>query len=436
MDVEQLKKRLEKGEDEATEFKRVFDDQAARTICAFANHYGGLLMIGVDDSGKPVGASKETISRLNSYLGAVHPKPSIRTQAVEIDGKTVYLIWVEPSSMVHRFGDDVFVRVGSSVRKASPEEIAALSAEKGILRFDEAVRRDLQVQSLDEGLVEEYVRLAVRRGRLPADAETWSFKEALNRLKAAVDQNPTNAGIMIFSTNPSKYISNAELRVVIQSSSGSVVDDKRFSEPLWKMVLSVITYLSEKVVSVGWVQREVTRVETPVYPLEALREAIVNAVTHRNYLTEGIVVIKVFPHQITVENPGGFPLGVTPDKPRSRPRNPILCDLMYRVGLVEELGTGIIRMRDACSRSGIVFRVDEWMTDFTRVSFSRTSNYIESEILRLMSLKGPLSTKQLAETLNVSRPTVLKALKNLSKTLPIEVSGKTRNKKYSLASAA
>ncbi|MCS6784568.1 MAG: HTH domain-containing protein [Candidatus Caldarchaeum sp.] len=102
---------------------------------------------------------------------------------------------------------------------------------------------------------------------------------------------------------------------------------------------------------------------------------------------------------------------------------------MYRVGLVEELGTGITRMRETCGRSGIVFRVDEWMADFTKVSFSRTSSFIESEVLRLMSLKGPLSTKQLAELLNVSRPTVLKALKNLSKTLPIEVSGRTRNKK-------
>ncbi|MCS7138203.1 MAG: putative DNA binding domain-containing protein [Candidatus Caldarchaeum sp.] len=435
-DVENLKNRLQKGEDETTEFKRVLDDDSTRCICAFANHRGGFLIVGVNDDGNPVGVTKDTLNRLNSYLSAIYPRPKLTTKLIAVDGKDFLVVEVEPVSKVHRFGDDVFVRISSSVRKAAPEEIALLFAEKGAVRFDEVVLKDLGINVLDEKLVKKYIYSAVERGRLPSKAATWSLKEALNNLKIGVDENPTNAGILMFSENPTKYISNSDIRIVIQSATGSVLDDKRFTEPLWILVFSIMTYLSEKVVSVGWESKDVARTDKPAYPLEALREAVVNAVTHRNYLSEGSVVVKVLPNMITINNPGGFPLGVTPEKPKSKPRNPVLADLMYRVGLVEELGTGIVRMREACSRAGIIFRVDEWQADATTVVFSRTSNQLEAEIIQLLSLKGPLSTKELSKLLGVSRPTVVKALKNLLKTMPIEVRGQTRSRRYSLPAVA
>ncbi|MDW7977415.1 MAG: putative DNA binding domain-containing protein, partial [Candidatus Caldarchaeum sp.] len=220
-DVENLKNRLQKGEDETTEFKRVLDDDSPRCICAFANHRGGCLIVGVNDDGNPVGVVKDTLNRLNSYLSAIYPRPKLTTKLIEVDGKDVLVVEVEPGSTVHRFGDDVFVRIGSSVRKAAPEEIASLFAEKGAVRFDEVVRKDLGIHVLDEELVKKYIYSAVERGRLPSKAATWSLKEALNNLKIGVDENPTNAGILMFSENPTKYISNSDIRIVIQSATGS-----------------------------------------------------------------------------------------------------------------------------------------------------------------------------------------------------------------------
>jgi len=431
---ELVEEALRRGEGEEIEFKLRLDKEAARALCGLANHRGGLLLIGVNDQGEPVGAPRDSLERLNSLLGSIYPRPRVRAEWTELKGAGLLAIWVEAGGRVYRLGDDVYIRVGSSTRKASPEEIASLYAERAELRFDEAVREDLGIGVLSRELLERYIELAVKRGRVPQEAQTWGFEEALNALKAASGSSPTNAGLLMFSENPSKYIQGADIRVVVQDAGGRVIDDKWFSSPLWLLVNKVADHLREEVMALGWEVRgpEMERIELPEYPLEALREALVNAVTHRNYLTPGITLVKVTPEGISVENPGGFPPGVTPERPVSRPRNPILADLMYRIGLVEEMGTGIRRMREACNKAGIIFRIDEWTSWMTRVSFTKASNKLEAEIIRLLAQKGPLPTHQIAQTLKTSRPTILKALENLQKRGIITATGKTRDRKYQL----
>ena len=431
---ELVEEALRRGEGEEIEFKLRLDKEAARALCGLANHRGGLLLIGVNDQGEPVGAPRDSLERLNSLLGSIYPRPRVRAEWIELKCARLLAIWVEAGGRVYRLGDDVYIRVGSSTRKASPEEIASLYAERAELRFDEVVREDLGIGVLSRDLLERYIELAVKRGRVPQEAQTWGFEEALNALKAASGSSPTNAGLLMFSENPSKYIQGADIRVVVQDAEGRVIDDKWFSSPLWLLVNKVADYLREEVMALGWEVRgpEMERIELPEYPLEALREALVNAVTHRNYLTPGITLVKVTPEGISVENPGGFPPGVTPERPVSRPRNPILADLMYRIGLVEEMGTGIRRMREACNKAGIIFRIDEWTSWMTRVSFTKASNKLEAEIIRLLAQKGPLPTHQIAQTLKTSRPTILKALENLQKRGIITATGKTRDRKYQL----
>ena len=425
---------LRRGEGEEIEFKLRLDKEAARALCGLANHRGGLLLIGVNDQGEPVGAPRDSLERLNSLLGSIYPRPRVRAEWTELKGARLLAIWVEAGGRVYRLGDDVYIRVGSSTRKASPEEIASLYAERAELRFDEAVREDLGIGVLSRELLERYIELAVKRGRVPQEAQTWGFEEALNALKAASGSSPTNAGLLMFSENPSKYIQGADIRVVVQDAGGRVIDDKWFSSPLWLLVNKVADYLREEVMALGWEVRgpEMERIELPEYPLEALREALVNAVTHRNYLTPGITLVKVTPEGISVENPGGFPPGVTPERPISRPRNPILADLMYRIGLVEEMGTGIRRMREACNKAGIIFRIEEWTSWITRVSFTKASNKLEADIIRLLAREGPLATHQIAQALKTSRPTILKALESLQKRGMIIAAGKTRDRRYRL----
>ncbi|MCD6593951.1 putative DNA binding domain-containing protein, partial [Candidatus Bathyarchaeota archaeon] len=242
---ELVEEALRRGEGEEAEFKLRLDKEAARTLCGLANHRGGLLLIGVNDQGKSVGAPRDSLERLNSLLGSIYPRPRVRAEWMELKGARVLAIWVEAGGRVYRLGDDVYIRVGSSTRKASPEEIASLYAERAELRFDEVVREDLGIGVLSRELLERYIELAVKRGRVPQEAQTWGFEEALNALKAASGSSPTNAGLLMFSENPSKYIQGADIRIVVQDAEGRVIDDKWFSSPLWLLVNKVADYLRE-----------------------------------------------------------------------------------------------------------------------------------------------------------------------------------------------
>jgi ATP-dependent DNA helicase RecG len=420
---------LREGEGETVEFKLKLDGEAAADICAMANHRGGLLLIGVDDRGRVVGAPEDSMEKFNSILGSIFPKPEVSAEWVSLGGK-ILAISVKPSEAVHRFGNDVYLRIGSSNRKASPEEVAALYAERGGLRFDEAVRRDLGMEILSPALVRKFVNLAVERGRMPQEVATWEYTEVLRALKAAFG-SPTNAGVLIFSEDPARYIPGADVRVVVWGGEGRVIDDKWFSAPLWTLVPQVVDYLYRGPLRIGWEVKGGTRRELPTIPVEALREAVVNAVVHRNYLAPGRTVVEVTPEKVTVENPGGFPPGVTPDMPFSKPRNPVLADLMYRVGMVEEMGSGIKRMRKICQASGITFRFEEWALGVTRVSFSRASNDLEAKVIRALS-RGPLPTGVLLKEVGISRPTLLQILKSLEKKGVIKAVGRTRDRRYQL----
>ena len=207
---ELVEEALRKGEGEEVEFKLRVDRDTARALCGLANHRGGLLLIGVDNQGKPAGAPRDSLERLNSLLGSIYPRPRVRAEWMELEGARVLVICVEAGGRVYRLGDDVYIRVGSSTRKASPEEIASLYAERAELRFDEVVREGLDINVLSRELLERYIGLAIRRGRVPQEARTWEFEKTLNALKAASGSSPTNAGLLMFSENPSKYIQGAK----------------------------------------------------------------------------------------------------------------------------------------------------------------------------------------------------------------------------------
>lgn len=212
-----------------------------------------------------------------------------------------------------------------------------------------------------------------------------------------------------------------------------MADDRTLRGPLWLLVEDVVEHLRARVIPIGWeVAGDLRRVERPAYPLAAVREAVVNALTHRNYMAPGGVVVRVNPAGLSVQNPGGFPPGVTPGRPISKPRNPRLARLMYLVGLVEEVGTGIRRMREACARAGLIFRIEEWSSGVTRVSFSRAGGRVEAGVIRLLEERGEMSSGALAELLGVSKPTVLRALESLASRGVVEAVGRGRARRYRL----
>ena len=191
------------------------------------------------------------------------------------------------------------------------------------------------------------------------------------------------------------------------------MDRRDFFGPLWK-IIGGLRKLYDMIYGQDRCNSRLGRIEKYEYPLEALREALVNALTHRNYFDPGDVRVFIYPFKITFINPGSFPPGVSPDKPIHKPRNPILSQYMYDMGFMEKYGVGIIRMKQLCaaSRIKLTYSLDSFETKLTFSRIVATLDDIERKIMDLIAEES-LSSSQLASRLGVSKDTVLRKINRL-----------------------
>ncbi len=182
----------------------------------------------------------------------------------------------------------------------------------------------------------------------------------------------------------------------------------------------------------GW-----KRGDFPEYPPEALREAVINALTHRNYFDPSEVQIFIFPTRIRIKNPGNFPPGVTPDEPSHKPRNPLLSQYMYDMGYIEKYGSGINRIKEVCSKHPLVdveFILKPYRTEivFTKKTISELDE-IDDTIIRLLKSTRVSTSGELSQELGLSEVSVLKRVNKLISTGHVIRIGSGPSTKYSAA---
>ena len=160
----------------------------------------------------------------------------------------------------------------------------------------------------------------------------------------------TNAGILFFTTTPSSIIKQAQITCVAFNGTEKVdiLDRKDFKEDLITNIDSGLAFLRRHLNEASHI-KGLKREDVLEIPLVALREALVNAVAHRNYLETGAhIMIEIYSNRVIISNPGGLPEGLTEKDfgKYSLSRNPVISDLLLRAGLIEKLGTGVNRIKD------------------------------------------------------------------------------------------
>ena len=170
------------------------------------------------------------------------------------------------------------------------------------------------------------------------------------------EETPTHASILFFGKYPQRFFQNAQLRVVRfkgTSVTHPVIDRLDCSGALWEMVDAAEEFIRKNIRLLSLrTSKSFQRDDKFEYPLEALREAIINALIHRNYQKHSDVRVFIFDNRVEVINPGTFPEGVSPDAPVHEPVNPILSQFMYDVGFIERYGSGIKMMHRLCREWG------------------------------------------------------------------------------------
>ena len=349
---------IRQGESETLEFKESFGREAIETICAFANTKGGALLIGVNDKGDIQGA-KEGASILKEWADMISQSTGLQPSIEEVrlyDSRIVRL--QVPASRVKpvMYHGKAYYRSGSTTRQMSVDEMTRTVLASVGMTWDEAAEVRASMTDISTAQVKAFVKMARETGRRPIPAGI-SPRELLQKLKLIRQGRPTRAAILLFGKTPQKFYGQALVKVGRFRDKTLIVDDREIEGTLFDQIEGAISYCREKLdtrfVMTGKPRREVVW----EYPLEALREAVINALCHRDYLSTAHVQVRICDRELLVMNPGGLPAGLSVEALKrthhSIPRNRQIAEILYYAGLIEQWGSGIEKMMRACFTAGL-----------------------------------------------------------------------------------
>jgi ATP-dependent DNA helicase RecG len=365
---EDLAALLAGGEDSFTEFKdaRASTRDVAKELCAFLNAGGGRVLIGVDDEGTRLhDASTWDEERVMNVARTLIDPATIPTyQRIQWDADTVVVVvGVErgpekPYALSEGEGRCYYMRVGSTSREATREELIRLTEASGAVSSDLRPVLGATLDDLDQDLLArrfaghrslDFQALTLdERRRILADAEI------LHRDTGG----PTIGGLLCFGVQPTRRLPYATLSCT--AYPGAVVsremhDRAEIDGRVDEQVRSAIAFIRRALPRPSDVHGSI-RVERPMYREESLREVVANAVAHRHYGIAGPINVRLFADRLEVTSPGAPPNGVTPDSMRvgvSVRRNQFVTQHLVEQGLVDAVGRGIVLLFDDAAALGL-----------------------------------------------------------------------------------
>ncbi len=347
MNIEKVRDLLKKEEGNKLEFKESFNKNVLKTISAFANSNGGLIILGIDNEKKIRGIelndqSYQKIS--NKIIDSLGIMPDVEAIPLE-DERHVLIIEVKKSAIPISFEGRYFKRIGNTTREMNFEELKDFFRKD--MRWERLTSEKFSEDELDEKEIKDFLELAKSTGRLTGFTGSEPLSEILEKLGLLENGNITNGCMLLFGKNPQQYFDFAKVRVIKQKNNITIIGDRWITGNLFnqfRQTLEAIrNFLNIRYEIVGIERKDIWE-----YPLEAIREAVANALLHRDYFKPVNLQIKIFEDYIWFYNVGGLSENWDVKKlinvHSSNPRNPIMFNIFYLAGFVESVGSGIERM--------------------------------------------------------------------------------------------
>jgi len=386
---------LQEGEGVMLEYKEGFSASFARELVAFANTAGGRILLGVRDNGtvKGIADTNDLRARIQDIARNCDPPVRILLQRIgEVTAVTVR----ESDAKPVQCSDGFFWRQGAVTQKISREEIRDLFQQAGDIRFDLSIcPRFRYPDDFDPDKFSDWLRKStISRG--------GSVEDILVNIEASEHLGGKllfrNAGALFFAREPRRFFNQAYVTCLLfkGTSKVHVLDRKDFAGGVVSDIEDSLRFI-ERNTRMAYRIEKLQREEIPEYPMAALREAITNAIMHRDWFIEGAnVFIEISADRIEVSSPGGLPKGMlfADLGHKSVRRNPLIADLLHRISFIEKAGTGIRRMREGARNQG-----------YPEPEFSDGSFF--SAIFYPFAAMGAVSTLQVPRKHPASTPQVL-----------------------------
>jgi len=450
MEEKELKKLLASGETEALEFKENFDRETIEAAGAFANTKGGNIIIGISDINKVKGVQvgRETLKNwANQISQSTEPRVIPEIELGEINKRRIAIIKIKefpikPVSVKGRY----FRRIGNSNRIMNMQEIAQMHFHSVGMSWDKLPARDASIKDIDLEKVKRYIRKANETGRRKIQEDENPI-QILEKLELIKEEKPTWAAILLFHKHPQRLLSQGVIHCGRFKEETMVIDDRMIEGTIVEQVDEAIDFI-HKNINVKFVMTgKPAREQIWDYPLDALREAVINAACHRDYVISSNTEVRIYDDKLIVWSPGGLPLGISIEdlyKPHSSVlRNKGIGEIFYDMGWIEQWGSGIDKMRKACMKAGLPEPQFEEYQGF-RVIFRKdiyTEEYLskvglnERQIKAVMYVKekGKIANKEYQELTGVSRITASRELQDIVEKKILQMIGKVgKGTKYIL----
>lgn len=370
---------LQNGESSGVEFKldAIEPRALAKELVAFSNLDGGLLLFGVRDDGSVQGIEREKLEEwvMSACRDKIRPEliPYFEILREVEPGKDIAAVRVGRGWSVHHVWHGqhrtYYIRVGTTSREASPEELARLFQQRGDFRVELRPVSGSGLADLDLRRLRDYFS-RVRQQPVPDDGDEEGWQRLLVNTELLSDQGSeiscTVAGLLLFGTKPNRFLPQAGIdavsypgnepdyaareRAALRGPIAPLFSQRPNAQPVLEeagLVEHALAFVRRNSAVTATLDDGARRVERFDYPEPAVREAVVNALIHRDYLLAATdIQLAIYSDRLEIVSPGRLPNGITAERMRvgcRAARNEILKDVMRDYGYLEHMGLGVPR---------------------------------------------------------------------------------------------
>ena len=358
----ELQNIVARHEMQCLELKESFNVESIETACAFANANGGYIIIGVDNNGLPSkhGLRIEALRDYENKIStATEPCVAVDVEKIAFQGRDVVVLKVMENPLKPvAYKGRCFLRKGSVNHQMTPTEIAECHLKSTGSSMDAVIVPGATKDDLDLEVVRRYMRKAAQEKRrdYSENDDPWSVLKKLEWVKS--ESEITRAAFLLFAKCPQLKFSQATVHAGAFKAGGAVIYDAHDSTGnVQDQVEDALGFIKKSIRCAIVVTGKAEHDRYWEYPVEAIREALANAVCHRDYSIANDIQVKVFEDRVVITNPGQLPFDMTledldnPDH-SSRPRNKLIAQAFYDMHIIEHYGSGVKRMRNECDKNG------------------------------------------------------------------------------------
>lgn len=343
------------------EFKEYWDDDCLRALSSFANTDSGTMYIGVEDNGNVIGLPDNKVKKLLKSLpdkidSGLGIKADVRRGMM--DGKHIVTVYVEKRSDPVFCQSEAFVRCGSTTRRMAPSELKSFLQRITGKSWADYAAEGVTIDMLDNYSFDWFMERGHKLKRFTDEEMRYPIEDILRNLGLLDDDdNPTRAAAIMFHKKPRLISRSAYIRIGrFDDSSDSLTIDE-LEGPMYTLVDRTMDLISTKYTITpmrieGWMRKEYYP-----YPFDAVREALINAITNQDYSIPNPVRITLFDDRLEIWNAGSVPYGLTLDEIMSKhissPRNEGIANVFFKAHYIEKFGRGMEFMKNAYENEGV-----------------------------------------------------------------------------------